>query len=153
MSETPVEELLDRVQCHLSRKKDAVLGMDTSRRKGVFSEAVYEGIEEAQAILSAIYVQPFLTAPRIPLVGRLWQRLRIAAHGLVVFYVNRLAGLQGAFNREVTVCLDALANDLDTGGRASLQNELKTLRSEVQALRAQIEALQPSISAPEGGQE
>ena len=52
--------------------------------------------------MESVYVRPFLTPPHLPLIGSLWQKVRAAAHDLVVFYVNRLAGVQAAFNRDGT---------------------------------------------------
>jgi hypothetical protein len=108
---------------------------------GDFSEEVYDRLEEADAVMGAISVEPFLSPPHIPIVGGLWQRVRLAAHQLVVFYVNRLAGAQGTFNREIAGALTALVHDLDRGGRANPEADLATLRAEMRALRAEVEAL------------
>lgn len=141
MSKVPIEELLERVQKHLDARKGASPKVETVHRGGFFSPAVYDQLEEAGAVMGSIYVKPFLTPPHLPVIGGLWQRMRSAAHELVVFYVNRLAGAQAAFNREVVACLNALVEDLDTGGRANLQSEIVALREEVKSLRAQLNAL------------
>lgn len=142
MSEVPVEELLECIQKHLDARAGATPKVGTVRRGGFFSLAVYDQLEEAGAVTSSIYVKPFLTPPHVPVIGGLWQRMRSAAHELVVFYVNRLAGAQAAFNRQVVACLDALVEDLDSGGRANLQSEVVALREEVKSLRARLDALE-----------
>jgi hypothetical protein len=73
----------------------------------------------------------------------------LAAHKLVVFYVNRLAGAQGTFNREIVGALIALVYDLDRGGRANPEAEIAALRADVDALRAEVDALK--TNAPEHG--
>ena len=143
MTDEPVEVLLERIQRHLDAKK----GQSTpapaapARSGGSFSDEVYDRLEEADAVMGAISVQPFLSPAHIPIIGDLWQRVRLAAHQLVVFYVNRLAGAQGTFNREITGALTALVHDLDRGGRANPDADLAALRAEVNALRAEVDAL------------
>ena len=146
MSEVPIEELLERVQKHLDARKGASAKVETVRRGGFFSPAVYDQLEDAGAVMGSIYVKPFLTPPHLPVIGGLWQKMRGAAHELVVFYVNRLAGAQVAFNRQVVACLNTLVEDLDMGGRANLQSELVALREEVKSLRAQVDALKAAAT-------
>jgi hypothetical protein len=151
MADEPVEALLERIQRHLDAKtgQAAPAQAASTRSGGGFSEEVYDRLEEADAVIGAISVQPFLSPPHLPIVGGLWQRARLAAHQLVVFYVNRLAGAQGAFNREIVGALAALVQDLDRGGRANPEAEIAVLRAEVRALRAEVDALK--TNAPEHG--
>jgi len=146
MSKVPIEELLERVQKHLDARQGASAKVEMVRRGGFFSPAVYDQLEEAGTVMGSIYVKPFLTPPHLPVIGGLWQRMRSAAHELAIFYVNRLAGAQVAFNREVVACLNALVEDLDIGGRANLQSEIVALREEVQSLRAQVEKLKAAAA-------
>ena len=143
MTDEPVEALLERIQRHLDVKKGqaAPAQAASARSGGSFSEEVYDRLEEADAVIGAISVQPFLSPPHILVIGGLWQRARLAAHQLVVFYVNRLAGAQGTFNREIVGALTALIHDLDRGGRVNLDTEIAALRAEVRALRAEVDAL------------
>ena len=153
MSEMPIEDLLERIQRHLDTIRDASLKTSTLRRGGAFSETVYERLEEAGVLSRFIYVQPFLTPSHLPVIGKLLQKVRGAIHELVIFYVNQLAGVQGAFNREVVGCLAALVNDVDVGGQADVRDEIAALRDETQTLRAQVEALQSLVVARNSGQE
>lgn len=143
MTDEPVEALLERIQRHLDAKEGQAAPAQAApaRSGGSFSEEVYDRLEEADAVMGAISVQPFLSPAHIPIIGDLWQRVRLAAHQLVVFYVNRLAGAQGTFNREITGALTALVHDLDRGGRANPDADLAALRAEVNALRAEVDAL------------
>lgn len=146
MSDEAIEALLVRIQRHLDARTKAGAGSTTAAATGHdvqrrFSPAVYERLEEAEAVLDAISVQPSLTPPHLPLVGPLWQRVRAAAHHLVVFYVNRLAGAQGVFNRELLGGLTALIDDLEQDTPGPSDREIGALRAEVQALRGEVEAL------------
>ena len=143
MADEPVEVLLERIQRHLDAKKGQTAPAQAApaRSAGRFSEEVYNRLEEADIVMGAISVQPFLSPPHIPIIGGLWQRVRHAAHQLVVFYVNRLAGAQVTFNREIVGALTALVRDLDRGGRANPDAEIAALRAEVCALRAEVDAL------------
>ncbi len=151
MADEPIEVLLERIQRHL----DAKAGQAGLATRGAsvrpntpksFSPQVYERLEEAEAIQDSISVQPFLTPSHIPVIGRLWQKMRWSAHQLVVFYVNRLAGAQGTFNREIVGCLSILVDDLDRGHRAESKPEIASLRAEMQTLRAELAALKASAS-------
>jgi hypothetical protein len=142
MSDVPVEELLTQIQRHLDARQGPRGGDSAPAPHGDrFSVAVYDALEEASAVMDTIRVEPFLTPSHLPVIGGMWQRLRGAAHSLVVYYVNRLAGAQGAFNREIAAALKGLVADLDRGGRADPREELAELRRELMALRAQVAAL------------
>jgi hypothetical protein len=75
-----------------------------------------------------INVEMMLTETRLPLFGGLVQRLRSALHGLVLFYVNRLAARQMRFNYQTGRALTLLVHDLEA--------EIRDLRSRVQALES-----------------
>jgi hypothetical protein len=150
MSDVPVEQLLEQIQRHL----DARQGTPGSRVAALchgdrFSEMVYDALDEAGVVMDSIHVQPALTPPHLPLIGGVWQKVRGQAHALVVFYVNRLAGLQGVFNREVLAALSMLVRDLDRGGRANSETEIAVLRAELGAWRAEVDALK--TGATKGG--
>jgi hypothetical protein len=150
MSDMPVEQLLEQIQRHLdARRGVSVSNVATSSHGDRFSDVVYEALDEAGVVMGSIYVQPALTPPHLPLIGGLWQKVRGQAHALVVFYVNRLAGLQGVFNREVVAALSVLVRDLDRGGRANPETEIAVLRVELGALRAELDALK--MGATKGG--
>ena len=142
--EIKIEDLLARIQAYLDTRQGTTQpgGRGVSiRPRGAFSAEVYERLEEAEVIAEAVHVTPFLTPVHLPIVGALWQRIRGAAHDLAIFYVNRLAGAQAAFNREVVAGWAALVDDLDRGGRANSADDLASLRAEVAALRDQVAAL------------
>jgi hypothetical protein len=147
MADVPVEQLLEQIQRHLDARQGVPVGSASASSHGDhFSETVYDSLDEASVVMESIRVHPTLTPPHLPLVGGLWQKVRGQAHALVVFYVNRLAGLQGVFNREVVAALAALVRDLDRDGRADYRGEIAALRGEVVALRIQVERLKQSTT-------
>jgi hypothetical protein len=150
MADVPIEQLLEQIQRHLDARQDGPAGSATASSHGDrFSETVYDSLDEAGVVMDSIQIQPALTPPHLPLIGGLWQKVRRQAHDLVVFYVNRLAGTQGVFNRAIMEALTALVSDLDRGGRANSEAEIAELRAELQALRAEVAARM--ASAPERG--
>ena len=147
MADVSVEQLLEQIQRHLDARQGVPVGSASASSHGDhFSETVYDSLDEAGVVMESIRVHPTLASPHLPLVGGLWQKVRGQAHALVVFYVNRLAGLQGVFNREVVAILSVLVRDLDRGGRADSQGEIAALRAEVAELRAEVDALKASAT-------
>jgi hypothetical protein len=142
MSDVSVEQLLEQIQRYLDARQGVSVDSTASSNHGDrFSETVYDALDEADVVMGSIHVQSALTPPHMPLIGGLWQKVRKQAHALVVFYVNRLAGLQGVFNREIVTALSVLVRDLDRGGRADSRAEIAVLRAELGALRAEVDAL------------
>jgi hypothetical protein len=148
MSDIPVEELLAQIQRHLDARQGARAGEVAPLPHGDrFSATVYDSLEEASAVMDAIRVESFVSPSHLPLIGGAWQKVRWLAHDLVVYYVNRLAGAQGVFNREIVVALKGLVVDLDRGGQADPSEEFADLRREVAALRDQVAALRAQSAA------
>jgi hypothetical protein len=67
---------------------------------------------------------------RVPLIGRLWQRVRPSLHVLILFYVNRALAQQVTVNRHMVSVLNQLTEQLQAQQRtiAVLQSEIKALR-------------------------
>jgi hypothetical protein len=144
----PVDALLAQITGHIAAHRSDAPGPLTAARKGRFSETVYDRIDEAAVLADSVHVAPFLTPARTPVIGGLWQRIRASAHALVVFYVNRHAGAQVAFNREITSGLRELVEDLDEDGGPANAVEVAALRAEVRALRARLDQLEKTLTTP-----
>ncbi len=67
---------------------------------------------------------------RVPVVGRLWQRVRPSLHVLILFYVNRALGHQMTVNRHMVSVLNQLTEQAQSQQRtiAALEAELQSLR-------------------------
>jgi hypothetical protein len=95
----------------------------------VLSRDVHEAVRHMGLGYDKMNVQLALTETRLPLVGGAVQRLRAALHGLVLFYVNRLAAGQIRFNEQTARALLALVRDLES--------EVRDLRARVSELEAE----------------
>ncbi len=67
---------------------------------------------------------------QLPLLGRLWQRVRREAHNLVLFYLGKLARQQVAVNRHLVSTLNRMVVQLQ-----EQQEELWAVREEIERLR------------------
>jgi hypothetical protein len=137
-----IDHLFDRVKHHISLHRTDVAASLPRIPRGHFSETVYDRIEEAELLADSTTVQPFLSPVKTPVVGALWQRMRLAAHRLVIFYVNRHAGAQIAFNREVAGGLRELVQELDEDNGPASALELAMLRAEIMALHERLARLE-----------
>jgi hypothetical protein len=146
--ESPVDALLAQITGYIAAHRGDAPAPSTAIRKGRFSETVYDRIDEAAVLADSVHVQPFLTPARTPVIGGLWQRVRSSAHQLVVFYVNRHAGAQVAFNREITNGVRELVQELDEDGGPANALEVAALRAEVRALRERLDRLEKAAAAP-----
>jgi FkbM family methyltransferase len=97
----------------------------------ILSRDVHEAVRHATLGYDKTAVDLALTETRLPLVGKLAQKLRAALHGLVLFYVNRLAAQQVRFNEQTTRALVALLRDLEA--------EIGDLRARIAELEAERE--------------
>jgi hypothetical protein len=98
-------------------------------------ERSFADVEEAMQ-LDALRVGLEVRPARIPIVGSALQRLRAAVHGLVLFYVRRLAQRQVAVNQVY-------------GGRILRLIELvEHQRRQIEALNARIVSLEARLADP-----
>jgi len=67
---------------------------------------------------------------RVPLFGRLWQRVRPSLHVLILFYVNRALAHQVTVNRHLVSVLNQLTVQVE-----AQQRTIVALQSDIQALR------------------
>lgn len=74
---------------------------------------------------------------RLPIVGRIWERVRREAHHLVLFYVGKLAQRQVTVNRHLVSTLNRLV--------VQLQEQQRLIR----ALEADLERLRLQGPAPQ----
>ena len=94
----------------------------------VFSRDLYEAARHVSLGYDKVSVEMALTETQVPLIGGLVHRFRSALHGLVLFYVNRLAARQTYFNEQTARALTALIRDLEA--------EVRDLRARLADLEA-----------------
>lgn len=149
----PTDSLFDQVKSHIAQHRTDVPLLPSRAERGHFPQNVYDRIDEAALLADTTTVQPFLTPPTAPIIGPLWQRVRLAAHNLVVFYVNRHAGAQTAFNREITGGLREVVETLDEVDGPAGALELAALREEVRSLQQRLARLEQGLPQATNGTE
>lgn len=101
-----------------------------------FSGEAYEGLYDAQFAADKNGTAMLVTERPLPVIGSLIKRVREAMHGLVLFYVNRAADRQTAFNTAITRAVIQILNDLES----EAETDTKDKRiAQLEARMAQLE--------------
>jgi len=144
--ETPApEEMIDieiimrQIREHLAQQRGGQPMAATEMTGATFDADFYEELHAANQDYDRLSVAPYLTPSRLPVVGGLWQRVRAAFHGLVIFYVNRLAEAQMRFNTHAVRVLNEIVRSLD---QADTADEVARLTRRVQALEERLQRLE-----------
>ena len=154
--EIDAEEIMHRIREHIRARRiqAQAQGVDfESLVKGIhpqrFDEALYREMRQVNASASQMGVMVSLVKPRrqIPVLSSLLQRIRQAAHQLVVYYVNQLASQQNHHNRQIVNVLMHLALGLE---RETYPQDVAALRKEVAALREELAQLKTASGSPSG---
>lgn len=128
-----------QIREHLAQQRGGQPAAAAETSPAAFDAGFYEELHAANQDYDRLYVAPFLTPNRLPAVGGLWQRVRAAFHGLVIFYVNRLAEAQIRFNAHVARVLNEIVRSLD---QADTADEVARLTRRVQALEERLQRLE-----------
>lgn len=105
----------------------------------IFDADFYDELYQANQTFDRLYVVPYLTPSKVPLIGGLWQRVRLALHGLAVFYVNRLAEAQMRFN---THAIRVINRVVETADNNENPDKLARLEQRIQELEARLQQLE-----------
>lgn len=97
---------------------------------------LYHHLRLANQVYTLAETGPLLvpsSGTRLPLIGSIWQRVRVYLHNLALFYVNRAVAHQTSVNRHVISVLNQLtvANQAQQRAITALQAEIAYLRSAV----------------------
>ncbi len=116
---------------------DAPSDVDTSAGSGILplertADARPAAEIETAMRFDALHIGLEVQESRLPLVGRVLQRLKTALHNLVLFYINRLAQRQTLVNQTYGDRLLWLQ-----GLVAAQQQEIEALKARLDALEAQ----------------
>jgi len=114
-------------------------GRFTPDRPTHFNSELYYELRRLSLSGEQIGVGLSLTSSRVPVVGSLVQRVRLALHQLVIYYVNMLARQQ------------ARVNAYDARAWSVLMADLETKVAEVEALQREVAELQARIDRLERG--
>lgn len=129
-----VESIMRQVRALLGEQLPAVERLPHDAGRAPVSPA-FDELRGAEAGVRGLEATPYVAPARVPLIGGLLDRARLAFHRLVVFYVSRLADAQGRFNRETVAALEGLAAS-DADRIARLEGQVAALEARVRALEA-----------------
>jgi hypothetical protein len=137
-AEAIMQEIRARIRARRARAKAQGLdweayadGLYPLPPDAILSRDLYEAVRYAGLGYDKVTVEMALTESRLPLVGRVVQRVRAALHELVLFYVNRMAARQIRFNEQTARALALLVRDLEA--------EVRDLGSRLAELEAKQE--------------
>lgn len=117
-----MREIRTEIYSHKQRmaeEGELVLSLNGNR----FSSKFYETLYQAGVGFSDLTIQPNVTKSSTPLIGPLIDRVRLAIHNLVLFYVNQLAAEQAAFNRLIVRAVNQLSQELESELKDSDRSE------------------------------
>ena len=143
-AEDIMREIRSRIQQRRAQAEAQGLDFDalaegrfTPDRPTRFNAELYYELRRLSLSGEQIGVGLSLTSARVPLIGSLVQRVRLALHQLVIYYVNMLARQQARVNAYDARAWSVLLNDLETQAE-----EIDQLRREVAELQARSEKLE-----------
>lgn len=153
-----VNEVMARIRARIQARRlaaqekgldfDRLPGYDeTATRRGHLSGDFYYDLHQSRQSAEEIWVSLSLMGDeRYPRwLSAPIRRIRHAAHQLVLYYVNMLAGRQVVFNRSAVGALAEMADTIE-----QMAARLDALEREVQALRAA--ASTPESTSPDAGE-
>lgn len=145
-----IEIVMDQIRDYLAKKHGGtrVPSLIKTPSSRIFAPEMYDELYQANQTCDQLYVAPYLTPVKIPLLGALWQKLRGALHSVAIFYVNRLAEAQMRFNGHTVRMLNELVRGIDLD---EMPDRVERLERRVAELERQLQAQQ--VITPEAMQE
>ncbi len=147
-----VEVIMERIRDYLATKqgKERVRPPRQAAAGRIFDHDVYDELFQLNQTYDRTFVAPYLTPVKVPLVGKLWQRVRGLAHALVVFYVNRAAETQARINASAVRVLNGIVSGIDAD---QTPERVERLEKRVAELERQLKALEAKQQTAPGRQE
>ncbi len=143
-AEAIMREIRTRIQQRRAQAEAQGLDFDalaegrfTPDRPTRFNAELYYELRRLSVSGEQIGVGLSLTTSRAPLIGALVQRVRLALHQLVIYYVNMLARQQSRVNAYDVRAWSVLMADLEAKAA-----EIESLRREVTELHARLDKLE-----------
>ncbi len=146
------DQICERIQAH---RKQAVADQEDydafvaslykTAKETDFPGQAYS-LQQARMSYDNVAVSLSLTPPpKVPILGPLWQRVRVAVHNLVIFYVNRLAYRQIEFNKHILLAVNKVAEREE--GEHVTADEFNYMRQEITKLHEEVERLKERLAA------
>jgi hypothetical protein len=118
---------------------DLALGRYLLPDNNRFPIELRESLQQASLLSDSTQVSLFVTPTSTPVIGGLIQRVRMALHQAIIFYVNMSAQRQIAFNVEASKSLNRLT--------AAMDKQLTEKDAQIAALQKRIEELEAQAAA------
>jgi len=145
-----IEAIMRQIRQHLAQARGVQIASIGERPQSVMLDReVYDDLYEANQEFDKGHVTPYLTPTHIPLIGGLWQQLRLRLHSLVVFYVDRAVEAQIRFNAHTIHVLNGIVRGIDLD---QTPDRVQRLEHRVAELEARLQVLERGI-APQAVQE
>lgn len=142
------EDIIARIQKRIPQRRTEAeaQGLDYEHLVGGkamgFGPGLYYDLYLACKRADTIEVPLSLVKSKEPVLGRLFTRLRLELHGLVLYYVNTLAGRQVVFNLAATSVLSQLMGELE-----EREDHVARLEAEAASLRQRVDTLEQLLAA------
>ncbi len=137
--EVNVEEIMRQIRAHIAAEGGGDSDGGDPEAELAVSERLKAQLEIVAARHRAAFVSVDARKSTIPVVGPLVDRVRRAAHQLVVYYVNLSARQQSEAIHGVSEAVATLARHLDQSPQ--LHHEIDEIRREITELRKQVQEL------------
>lgn len=111
-----VEEIMHQIRTEILAQKQAQVGGQhpAVRLHGRrFAPEFYEYLYQATLSYDQLQVQMQVQKSAVPLFGPLLDKVKMALHQLVIFYVQQVAAQQMVFNKQILGALSSLSAELD----------------------------------------
>jgi hypothetical protein len=143
-SQVDIESIMRQIRQHLAQTRGTqTAALIEPPLSTVLDPDIYDELYQATQECDKVHVTPYLTPTHIPVIGGIWQRLRLQLHSLVVFYVGRAADTQVRFNTHVVRVLNGIVRGIDadqTGGRVTeLERRVEVLEKQIHTLVARTD--------------
>jgi len=142
------EDIIARIQKRIPQRRTEAeaQGLDYEHLVGGtamgFSPGLHYDLYLARKRADTIEVPLSLVKSKVPVLGRLFTRLRLELHGLALHYVNTLAGRQVVFNVAASSVLSQLIGELE-----EREDQIARLEAEAASLCQRVEILEQFLAA------
>jgi hypothetical protein len=110
-----VAAIMEQIRTEIEAQKQQLGTVDHNRlqHNRRFSRELYDQLGDVYRSNNILLPQIELIPSAVPLVGPVIDKLKLAIHRLVIFYVSRLAEQQHKINNQMLFVLRTLVDDLE----------------------------------------
>jgi hypothetical protein len=112
-----VKEIMRRIRQHVAEHGSEHVDISDEIQSSNLGSDLYDELAEARRLSTCTYVTLQARHSRTPVIGRLIDWARVQLHQLVLFYVNRQAAAQIAFNAQLVLTLEQILKAVESEKR------------------------------------